>query len=241
MITRGFAVFLLAASGLIPTAAQTPPPPSTGIDYSSPVNWLCLPGRQDACTVNLDTTIITADGSMTKEPFHADPNAPIDCFYVYPTVSTDPDFNASMTIGPEERHVVLQQFARFGSVCRLYAPIYRQVTLAGLRARLSAGQVTGDPTLGYHDVVDAWNEYLADRNRGRGVVLIGHSQGSSVLSALIANEIDGKPAQSKLVSAILMGTSLQVPKGADIGDRQGLASSQRLLQRNIPLVRPWEL
>jgi hypothetical protein len=33
-------------------------------------------------------------------------------------------------------NVIRQQFARFGSKCRLYAPMYRQVTLVGLRMLL---------------------------------------------------------------------------------------------------------
>jgi hypothetical protein len=73
------------------------------------------------------------------------------------------------------------------------------------------------PMVGYNDVKDAWNYYLAHENHGRGVVLVGHSQGSGVLTALIKNEIDGKPEQAQLVSAILMGTVLTVPNGKDIG------------------------
>jgi hypothetical protein len=38
-----------------------------------------------------------------------------------------------------------------------------------------------------------------------------------VLTALIKSQIDGKPEQARLVSAILMGTNLIVPKGADVG------------------------
>jgi hypothetical protein len=71
--------------------------------------------------------------------------------------------------------------------------------------------------VGYNDVRDAWNYYLQHDNQGRGVVLIGHSQGSFVLMELIRNEIDGKPVQSKLLMAILAGTTLPVPKGADVG------------------------
>ena len=48
-------------------------------------------------------------------------------------------------------------------------------------------------------------------------MLIGHSQGSGVLTQLIRNEIDGKPVQARLVSALLLGTSLPVPKGRDVG------------------------
>jgi hypothetical protein len=49
------------------------------------------------------------------------------------------------------------------------------------------------------------------------VVLIGHSQGSGVLTELIRREIDGKPIQSKIVSALLLGTNVAVPKGQDVG------------------------
>jgi len=66
-------------------------------------------------------------------------------------------------------------------------------------------------------VLDAWNYYLAHENHGRGVVLIGHSQGSGVLMQLIKNEIDGKPVQARLVSAILMGARVPLDKGKDTG------------------------
>src|SRR4029078_12077018 len=70
---------------------------------------------------------------------------------------------------------------------------------------------------GYNDVLDAWNYYLKNDNAGRGVVLIGHSQGSGVLTQLIRNEIDGKPIQERVISAILMWTSLPLPRGKDVG------------------------
>jgi len=38
-----------------------------------------------------------------------------------------------------------------------------------------------------------------------------------VLTALIKNEIDGKPVQARMISALLLGTSLPVPKGKDVG------------------------
>jgi hypothetical protein len=48
-------------------------------------------------------------------------------------------------------------------------------------------------------------------------VLIGHSQGSFILAELIRQEIDGKPVQSRMVSAILPGMTLAVPRGKDVG------------------------
>jgi hypothetical protein len=186
-------------------------------DYANPKNWLCLPGRQDACAVDQTATIVAADGKLTRESWKVDPAAPIDCFYVYPTVSTDPGGNSDMAAGPEENGVVRMQLARFASHCRLFAPLYRQGTLTALRSATSGSPIAVNRTLAYNDVVDAWNSYLERDNNGRGVVLIGHSQGSGVLTQLVRSEIDGKPAQARLVSALLLGTNLPVPKGKDVG------------------------
>ena len=187
------------------------------VSYARDDSWLCRPGRADACTANQDATIVDADGKLAIEIFHADPNAPIDCFYVYPTVSNGPAGNADLAIGPEQRRAVAQQFARFGARCRLFAPIYRQITLRALRAAAGPRPIPFDRELGERDVAAAWKDYLARDNGGRGIVLIGHSQGAGALTQLVKDEIDGKPIQQRLVSAILMGTSLPIPIGADIG------------------------
>jgi len=218
-------VMFLAVSekGLIQSQAQSTAQPAAGAaqsknDYSKGETWLCRPGRQDACAVDLTTTIVAANGKLTEEKWTANPNAPIDCFYVYPTVSNDPTPNSDMNAGPEELNVIKHQFARFGSQCRVFAPLYRQVTLTALRANLTGKPMTGtNLALGYNDVVDAWKYYLEHDNQGRGVVLIGHSQGSGVLTQLIRNEIDGKPVQDRLISALLLGTNLAVPKDRDVG------------------------
>jgi hypothetical protein len=186
-------------------------------DYSNPAVWLCMPGRQDACSAPQDATIVAVNGTLTREVFHPAKNPPIDCFYVYPTVSNEPGGNSDLVITTAEKLVVDAQFARFAAKCRLFAPMYRQVTLTALRAMIAGKPIPVDRDLGYNDVLAAWNYYLSHDNKGRGVVLVGHSQGSGVLTRLIKEEIDGKPVQDKLISAILMGTSLPVPKGADVG------------------------
>jgi hypothetical protein len=210
-------VVIVAAQAPAPTQAapDTPPKPN---DYGDPKTWLCRPGGHDACDTDLSTTVVAADGKLTRETWTADAAAPIDCFYVYPTVSTDSTPNSDMNPDPAELNVVRQQFARFGSACRPYAPMYRQVTLAGLRRMMSGGaRAVLDRGLGYDDVRDAWKYYLEHDNKGRGVVLVGHSQGSYVLAELIRQEIDGKPAQARLVSAILLGTTIAVLRGKDVG------------------------
>jgi hypothetical protein len=124
-----------------------------------------------------------------------------------------------MVAGNEERDVVRSQFARFRSICRQYAPLYRQVTVPGLGRMMSSPQsgIAMNRGVGYDDVVAAWNHYLANDNNGRGVVLIGHSQGSFILDELIRREIDGKPVQARIVSALLIGANIAVPRGKDVG------------------------
>jgi Protein of unknown function (DUF3089) len=220
-LTAGL-LFAKAPLALSQSAPPMPAPvmvtPATPNDYSDGKSWLCRPGRDDVCRQSVqDATIVTADGTLTPEPFHAAAAAPVDCFYVYPTVSKDPGGNATMAIALEERSVINQQFARFAAKCRPYAPLYRQVTLTALRSAMMGKPMAADRALAYQDVLDAWTYYLKNDNHGRGVVLIGHSQGSGVLIQLIKQEIDGKPVQARMISAILGGARLQVPVGKDVG------------------------
>ena len=203
-------------STIVFSRAQDHPSPAKN-DYSKAESWLCRPGRHDACDVDLTTTVISANGKVAREPWSANPKAPIDCFYVYPTVSLDSTPNSDMAAGEEELSVVRVQAARFGSQCRVYAPLYRQVTLAALRSLLAGRSAMADRNLAYNDVLDAWNYYLKHDNQGRGIVLIGHSQGSMVLTELIKREIDGKPIQKQLISALLLGTNVAVPRDKDVG------------------------
>src|SRR5919201_6199332 len=114
MIKRVLVMLAVAASASAQTAKN---------DYSYAKTWLCRPSRSDACVVDLTTTVVAANGTLTREEFKANPNAPIDCFYVYPTVSLDKGGNSDMDPGPEENSVVRVQLARFASQCKLYAPL----------------------------------------------------------------------------------------------------------------------
>ncbi len=105
------------------------------------------------------------------------------------------------------------QAARFSQQCRVFAPVYRQNTVPAL---LAQGRYTTPESrqLAYADVLEAWRSYMKNDNRGRGVVLIGHSQGTFHLRRLIRTEIDPKPALRKqLVSALLLGGNVLVKQG----------------------------
>ena len=177
--------------------------------------WLCKPGiANNPCEPSLRTTLVSPTGQLLGvRNVKAKKHPKIDCFYVYPTVSDQKTGNANLNIDPEERSVALYQAARYSQTCRVFAPMYRQLTLLGI-----LGAAQGDPALAYADVLNAWNTYLQKYNDGRGVVLIGHSQGTFVLRQLIKQEIDPNPlVRRKLVSAILLGGNATVKQGQDAG------------------------
>ncbi len=65
-----------------------------------------------------------ANGASFVE--HAKPakKPPIDCFYVYPTVSSQFTMNANLEIGPEEKQIAIDQASRFSQT----APCTRRST-----------------------------------------------------------------------------------------------------------------
>jgi hypothetical protein len=184
---------------------------------SADVVWLCHPGMTaDPCETPLDTTTLAADGTTSVRTPQRPPAAdrPVDCFYVYPTVSNQAGPNATKAKDPEIRAIPKFQASRFSAGCRMFAPVYQQATVAAV-----AGNVLPPVARkAYADVLEAWKQYLARDNGGRGVVLIGHSQGTIMLRHLIAQEIDPDPAaRARLVGAVIMGGNVTTRAGRSTG------------------------
>ena len=199
-----------AASAQTPAASPAP-------DYAKDSTWLCLPGRADPCSTPLPTTALNPNGYGSNGRSTVATDAPLDCFYVYPTVSHDQGLNSDLKPS-EEIGAAQVQFARFASVCRTFAPVYRQMTVGAVAAYAAGGDVNQASNLAYSDVAAAWRNYLATRNGGRPFVLVGHSQGSALLQQLIAREIETNPAvAARMKLAILPGFDLLIPQGKLVG------------------------
>jgi hypothetical protein len=182
------------------------------------VEWLCRPGLASSpCQGDQTTRYFEPDGSSRVGRPAVPKDPPIDCFYVYPTVSNQSTMNATKSPDPEVRSIAVVQAQRFSTRCRLFVPLYRQVTAAGVSLASQTHDTSGYDTA-FADVREAWLKYLRDDNHGRGVLLLGHSQGSRMLRALIRREIDPNPiVRDRLVSAIIPGANATVAKGRRVG------------------------
>ena len=193
--------------------------------------WLCEPfSTPNPCHDSLESTVYAEDGSSRVERPAFAKRPKFDCFYVYPTVSQQQGPNANRDIDPQQVAIAQYQAARYSQLCRVWAPVYRQLTLAALNG--PPEQQAEALKVAYADVRSAWLDYLKNHNRGRGVVFIGHSQGTRMLRQLIRTEVDPKPeVRRRVISAILLGGNVTVRKGSDLGgDFQRIRACKRPTQ-----------
>lgn len=188
--------------------------------YADADRWVCLPGRQDACSRSLKAIQLLENGSsLPVPPQPSAASTSVDCFYVYPTVTL-----SVMPGNPDPYHTdtssievaAAAQAASFGSVCRVFAPQYRQATIAAYVLPESVRQMYIQ--VAASDVLAAFDYYLANHNQGRKIVLIGHSQGSEMLIKLIQGRFDAsRKLREKLLLGIFAGIPVNVPTGQKVG------------------------
>lgn len=189
------------------------------LDYANPAMWACRPDMDpNECHQDMSAARIEPDGSRVIEPHTRAEDPAFDCFYVYPTVllSGAPQMVDFSQNGIDiVNDALLAQGARFSRICRMFAPLYRQVGLSG-----GAPIAGSDRALGLQDVRDAFAYYLANWNEGRKFVLIGHSQGTSVLTGMMQMDIDTEEhadVRARMISALLIGGGANVPAGEKVG------------------------
>ena len=168
---------------------------SDTIDYSSSKNWAVLPGNYP---------------EALKDYPVENPQDSIDVFYVYPTLivsNKDKRWNVPIEDSIQRAKVLNSavhfQASAWASSGNLYVPYYRQAHLRSY-SNLKNGGTTA-LLLAYSDVKAAFEYYLKHYNHGHGIILAGHSQGSTHVAALLHDFFDGKPLQNQLVAAYIPG------------------------------------
>ncbi len=108
------------------------------------------------------------------------------------------------------------QVARLRSTCRLYVPLYRQVTIGTyLRSTETRERYLA---VAASDVLDAFAHYMGTLNGGRKIVLVGHSQGAEMIQRILKRFFDTDPAmRERLLLALPIGGHLEVARGDTTG------------------------
>jgi hypothetical protein len=179
--------------------------------------WLCRPDLPaDACrSADLTATELRSDGSRVVVAHHAAEHPRVDCFYVYPTVDLElvPGNHTDFADVRKMRATTLAQAARFSETCALWVPLYRQITLGTYLQPTE--MLERGLAVAFADVERAFAEYLAQADRTRKVVLIGHSQGAEMVIRLLRRFFDDDPAmRARLLLAMPIGGDVDVAGGS---------------------------
>jgi hypothetical protein len=183
--------------------------------------WLCRPGlKPDPCQWNRSTTAVRASGDKSFVPSRTSASASrFDCFYVYPTASHETSANADLVVQSGETNAAIALASRFSQLCQVYAPMYRQMTWNSIFGGFShPDSLASVDKVAYQSVLAGFENYLAQYNHGRPVILLGDSQGSAMLILLMQHLIDDNPSlRRRLVVAILPGANVVVRSGQLVG------------------------
>lgn len=181
-------------------SAKAPTPP----DYSKLENWAAHPDKTDPADLSPSPT---AAPNLQKE-------AAVDVIFLHPTSYTGDsrhqrDWNASLadakTNAQTDKGSIQYQASIFNGTGRVFAPRYRQAHLHVFYAKKDTASSRKALDLAYADTKAAFEHYLKNWNHGRPFLLVGHSQGARHILFLIRELLEGKPLESQLVAAYIVG------------------------------------
>lgn len=182
---------LLFSSSLTYAQDRTP-------NYAERFNWAHLPGD----------SLLYALPYVGEQAYDD-----VDVFFIYPTLLVaEKDARWHYPIEDSlhryavEQKILKYQTSAFAEAGNVYVPYYRQ---AHIRSYFQLeGQGREALLAAYQDVRAAFLYYMEHYNQGRGIVLAGHSQGSTHAMLLLKEFFDGKPLQRQLIAAYLPGIGM---------------------------------
>lgn len=170
-------------------------------DYSRPEDWAAHPKKKDPS----DSIPAFFKANYLKD-------SSVDVFFIHPTTFTYPnagEWNASLdneTLNKKTNETTILLQASVFNEFPVYAPRYRQAHIQAYYTKDSiAARKAFD--IAYSDVKNAFIHFI-ESNPGRPFILASHSQGTTHAIRLLKELVDGKPLQSRLVTAYLIGMKI---------------------------------
>lgn len=177
------------------------PPPAP--DYAQGnVFWAALPDMVDA-----------ADRSPAGLSLDRQDTVPADVFYIHPTTYISSNgWNQPLDDGEANKQIEIwalpAQAAAFNGCCRVFAPKYRQATIAAFFDTKGNGAKALD--LAYGDIAAAFANFLEVRNKGRPFILAGHSQGSHHIHRLLNEAVTPAMIADQVIAVYMPGQPIPI-------------------------------
>jgi len=172
---------------------------SSAPDYNKLSSWAANPEKNDS--------IIDIFYNSKKNILEA------DVFYVYPTLLSDKRDNSwTADISNKEQNNLVRNLAikyqasAWASAGKIYSPLYRQVHYRSFFEPYTSNGGIKAGEIAYSDIKKAFEYYLEHYNKGRPIIIAGHSQGAYHCKTLLKEFFDGKELQNQLIAAYLPGT-----------------------------------
>jgi len=174
------------------------PPPAP--DYSDLRFWAAHPDKRDA-----------ADDLPEPSLHDEQASSSVDVFFIHPTTSyTKNGWNEFLENESVNRRTdeesIRHQATIFNCCARVFAPRYRQATLYSFIDESGSGEKALE--FAFADVLAAFDEYMRTQNRGRPVILAGHSQGAYHVMRLLKARFDRTPVFRQLIAAYAVGATV---------------------------------
>jgi hypothetical protein len=191
-------IFILVVLAIVQSGLATaqPAPP----DYSTLKFWAASPHKADA------SDQIPVFLNDEKRELLA------DVFFIHPTIYDNDADTASWNAWLNDEKVntetdnttILLQASVFNGSSRVFAPRYRQANME-VFYKMGTPRATEAFDLAYSDIKTAFQYYLKNENKGRPIIIAGHSQGALHAIRLLKEFFDGSPLQKQLVCAYIPG------------------------------------
>jgi hypothetical protein len=168
-------------------------------DYSNIDLWAAHPWKKD-----------NADSIPKDLQLFENLDSSVDVFFIHPTTYTgkrndawNASFEDELLNKRTDQSTILYQASVFNNSCRVFSPRYQQAHIECFYIEKDLAKPFFD--YAYDDIKSAFEYYLAHYNKGRPIIIAGHSQGTIHAARLLNDYFDNKPLLKKLVAAYLIG------------------------------------
>ena len=138
-------------------------------------------------------------------------------FFIVPTLYQDRKETSwnSDVYNEEFSNILMQSSIKYQSTAwlssaNLYSPNYRQAHFRVFEEKYWKNGGEDAFEIAYSDIKRSFEVFLKEFNKGKPIIIAGHSQGAGHAKRLLKDFFDGKELSDKLIAAYLVGTKIKI-------------------------------